>query len=85
MPFGSGTTARANDTLRVLEEKILTATNTITGVSVSGVTGVFSSAVDPNGSVSATGSAICLGTGAMDGFWWRKTTAGTSNSEWVAM
>jgi len=49
-----------------------------------GTTSVFSSATDPSGVLTATGPAICLGTGASDGLMWKKTTAGTNNTDWVA-
>lgn len=46
---------------------------------------ILSTNVDPNGVVSATGVAICVGYDAMFGKVWQKTTAGTSNNEWVAV
>lgn len=56
----------------------------LTGVGGGGGSGsVVSSAVDPNGVLSATGKAWCIGTGAMDGYYWKKSTVGTSNDEWV--
>lgn len=48
----------------------------------SGAVSVYSTEVDPNGVVEATGAAFCAGSGAMAGKIWVKTTAGTSNSEW---
>jgi hypothetical protein len=53
------------------------------GGGVSGGGNVFGYGGDPNGHVTATGAAICLGSGAAVGQVWQKTTSGTSNSEWV--
>lgn len=48
-----------------------------------GQTQVFSHDGDPNGVVSATGAAICLGTGSTDGAVWVKTSAGANNNTWT--
>jgi hypothetical protein len=40
---------------------------------------------DPTGVLSVTGPAVCVGTGAMTGSVWEKTTAGTSADEWILL
>lgn len=58
-------------------------TDVVSPVVVSGGTQIYSSTADPNGVISAAGPAWCIGTGASDGLYWKKATAGTSNNEWV--
>lgn len=45
---------------------------------------VTTSASDPTGVLVVTGPAICIGTGAVDGLLWKKTSAGAA-SDWVQM
>jgi hypothetical protein len=79
----STTTPRNSDSQRILEEKILTQLNAMSG----GPSGsnIYTHSADPNGVKTAAGPAICLGTGGVAGQLWAKTTTGTSNNEWVAI
>lgn len=54
-----------------------------TSASTSSAAKVFSTNVDPNGAIEATGPALCLGYGAMSGGVWAKTTSGTSDDDWT--
>jgi hypothetical protein len=59
---------------------------TLVSGDASGVTGVY--AWNGSGNMpTATGAAICVGTvgSAVEGEWWKKTTAGASNADWVAI
>lgn len=54
------------------------------GGSAGGAESTIYSAVDPTGVISVTGPKLCIGTGAMDGKLWFKTSAGTA-SDWFAV
>lgn len=78
--WASGTLPVIGDTKRMLMIKEILATQGIS-LSVSGVTGVY--AWDGTGAMpTASGPALLLGKGSIDGQMWRKTSSGTNNTDW---